>query len=239
MVQVWPLFLHVSPKRCGLRDGGWLTTTANFPSDITPGAIAERLDYLIWVYFVESTNANLLLLVSSPARPTYLVAGRNTWAQNISRVLSQGLGVFQHSGILANLFSAWASYMHMDMYIEIQSHICVCVFSARAQELPSGLWEEDLQDPFQTCQHEGPPGSDWWVLWRNWWTNPFLHLRMGRPLEWCRHGLLSSMATSQQTPQPRILEGSFPIWTLKFDPSCLGVPIFQFGWECQPKEGEC
>ena len=92
---------------------------------------------------------------------TYLVAGRNTWAQNISRVLSQGLGVFQHSGILANLFSAWASYMHMDMYIEIQSHICVCVFSARAQELPSGLWEEDLQDPFQTCQHEGPPGSDW------------------------------------------------------------------------------
>ena len=130
MVQVWPLFLHVSPKRCGLRDGGWLTTTANFPSDITPGAIAERLDYLIWVYFVESTNANLLLLVSSPARPTYLVAGRNTWAQNISRVLSQGLGVFQHSGILANLFSAWASYMHMDMYIEIQSHICVCVCSA-------------------------------------------------------------------------------------------------------------
>ena len=121
------MFLHVSPKRCGLRDGGWLTTTANFPSDITPGAIAERLDYLIWVYFVESTNANLLLLVSSPARPTYLVAGRNTWAQNISRVLSQGLGVFQHSGILANLFSAWASYMHMDMYIEIQSHICVCV----------------------------------------------------------------------------------------------------------------
>ena len=135
----------------------------------------------------------------------------------------------------------------MYIYTCIYINICTCIFifiyvyirlcSACAQELPSGLWEENLQDAFPTSQHKGPPGSHWWVLWPNWWPNPFLPLRMGRPLEWCRHGLLSSMATGQQTPQLRILEGSFSIGTLnKFDPSCLGAQFFTSVGNASPKK---